>query len=462
MHSPRGTGGTHPHGRTVERQQTLYKETIHLKKLASLFLALTLCAGLAAPALAAEFSDVPADHPFYDAIADCSEKGIVGGYPDGTFQPTNAVTKNHFCAMLARAFYADTVAEYDTDYIKTTYGTFGPTNRALAAEKILANASFQWAYDDASAMSTGIDRCDMAQLMTNIMNGKGFFASESDKNAASSKIADYADVPSQYRDAVLNVYALGIIGGFSDGTFGGAVTINRGQAAVVIYRLAQYVGDGSGTGPAVSAGDDLTEVPNSPGSTPAGQEASGNAENGALTLRDGSAVTEENALKIIDEILKVYPSGTTWDDNTSRVNSTLINNRELGSKSTTVQNIANIYGVAMQKACGGFAGLVSDSIFGGGNNGGNSFPGRKLDSVSQVRPGDIIIKMGPDGKQQHFLTAASSVKDTAVKNGVTLYYIDTYEGNMNGSVVYNNSGVRYITDDLYRGSYYEVWTRYPD
>lgn len=435
-----------------------------MKKLVSFFLALTLCASLAVPALAAEFTDVPADHPFYDAIQAATEMGIVSGYPDGTFKPTNAVTKNHFCAMLARAFYADTVAEYDTDYCRTAYGTFGPTTYALAANKLLNDTSFRWSYTENSAMSTGIDRYDMAQLMANIMAQKGFAASESDKNDAASKIADYADIPSQYRDAVLNVYALGIIGGFSDGTFGGEVTMNRGQAAVVIYRLAQYVGDGSGTGPAVPADDDLTEVPNSPGSTLAGQEASANAENGTPTLRDGSAVTEANALKIIQDILKVYPNDAIWGDRNSggvRNNNTKIGGRELGGISSAVMKISNTYGASMQSGCGGFVGLVSDAIFGGSTNGGNDFPIRKITSVSQVRPGDILIQLDSNGNAVHILAAASRITRTDTSDGVTAYRVGVYDGNANGKVRYNTN-FRYITDDLLRGSYYEAWTRYPD
>lgn len=40
-------------------------------------------------------------------------------------------------------------------------------------------------------------------------------------SAAASRIAEYSSIPSQYKDAVANVYALGIIGGYPDGTFGG-------------------------------------------------------------------------------------------------------------------------------------------------------------------------------------------------------------------------------------------------
>ncbi len=89
-------------------------------------------------------------------------------------------------------------------------------------------------------MTGGINRYDMAQLMTNIMKAKGFTANNTQKNAAQSKIADYKNIPYQYQDAVKNVYALGIITGYSNGTFGGTNTMNRGQAAIVIQRMAQY------------------------------------------------------------------------------------------------------------------------------------------------------------------------------------------------------------------------------
>ena len=56
-------------------------------------------------ALSISFSDVPTTHTFYKGIMYCAEKGIVNGYADGTFRPTNTVAKSHFVAMLARGFY---------------------------------------------------------------------------------------------------------------------------------------------------------------------------------------------------------------------------------------------------------------------------------------------------------------------------------------------------------------------
>ena len=61
-----------------------------MKRLLTLLLALALCLGLSAPALAAEFSDVPPTYVFHQAISDCVEKGILSGYDDGTFRPPSA------------------------------------------------------------------------------------------------------------------------------------------------------------------------------------------------------------------------------------------------------------------------------------------------------------------------------------------------------------------------------------
>lgn len=215
-----------------------------MKKILTLLLALALCAGLSVPALAAEFSDVPGTHTFHDAIMDCSAKGITSGYADGTFRPANNVTRAQFCVMLSRAFYPEAVKENSTEANKAL-GWFVPSTEALAQAGVLKNTLFSSPdrYQDAGAMDQPIIRYDMAQLMTNIMAQKGSSASAEEKAAAAEKIADWSDIHDDYRDAVANVYALGIIGGYSGGYFVGSAHMNRGQGCVVIYRMAQYAGE---------------------------------------------------------------------------------------------------------------------------------------------------------------------------------------------------------------------------
>jgi hypothetical protein len=49
------------------------------------------------------FSDVPTDYWAYKEICYCYEHGIVNGYPDGTFRPTDPVTRAMACVYLRRA-----------------------------------------------------------------------------------------------------------------------------------------------------------------------------------------------------------------------------------------------------------------------------------------------------------------------------------------------------------------------
>ncbi len=48
------------------------------------------------------FIDVPADHPFVDAVRWAAVEGITGGWPDGTFRPTSVVTRQAAVAFLHR------------------------------------------------------------------------------------------------------------------------------------------------------------------------------------------------------------------------------------------------------------------------------------------------------------------------------------------------------------------------
>lgn len=223
-----------------------------LRRLSAVLLAAAMALALAIPAFAAGaqdpgpkpkaaagFSDVSSGSSFRDAILWAAGEGIAGGYDDGTFRPANSVTRAQFCVMLSRAFYPDDVRRYSTKTY-TSQGWFVPNTRALYANGVLVNTSFSGSFSTASVMNRNISRYDMAQLMTNIMADRGFSVTTAQKNAARAKIADYEDIPSNYRDAVRTVYALDIIGGYGDGSFQGTVAMNRGQGAAVIYRMWKY------------------------------------------------------------------------------------------------------------------------------------------------------------------------------------------------------------------------------
>ena len=54
------------------------------------------------------FSDVSSGAWYYDAVQMCAKAGIVAGYPDGSFKPNQAVTRAEFFKMVAM-LYSDTL-----------------------------------------------------------------------------------------------------------------------------------------------------------------------------------------------------------------------------------------------------------------------------------------------------------------------------------------------------------------
>lgn len=415
--------------------------------------------------LVVSFSDVPTTHTFYAGITYCAGKGIVGGYADGTFRPANTVTKNHFCAMLARAFYPDTITKYDTDQYKKNCGTFGPSNYALSHHGILASTSFQWQYNTASVMNTGINRYDMAQLMTNIMKAKGFAASSSQKSAVQSKITDYKNIPSQYQDAVKNVYALGVIGGYGDGRFVGTNIMNRGQAAIVIQRMAQYApvkgdqdnntyDDGTEQNPKPS-----TSTENNTGSTSTGSNtgSTGNTGNtgtttpkpdpkpetpAVRTLSNGKAITESNVAAILTQLQAKYPRGTDFSKGYGG----------LGSGRSPWNNcidkvIKNYNPCSTTAGCGGWAAFAADEIF------GQTGVTWKKTTIANARPGDLMVILDDAGRLTHVCIYVKEVNGFAKTTKVYTTDATTSKG-----VYYvgwaNNNAPR--TNDI------DVWTAYPD
>lgn len=250
-----------------------------MKRILTLLLVPALCLGLSAPALAAEFPDVPATYLFHQAIQDCVEKKILSGYDDGTFRPTEPVTRAQFCVMLVRAFYP---GQDQAHAELKPAGWFLPSAAALNAKDIMFYGEKYW--KDPSLMSISITRMDMAQFIANVMKEKGYTISDSAKAAAQGRIADYASIDGYYQDAVKTVFALGIITGYGDGTFGPHDTMTRGQGAVIIQRMAQCLSGSPES--AVSA----PEQPAEP-----------------TTLANGKAVTEENVLEIINGLRETYP-----------------------------------------------------------------------------------------------------------------------------------------------------------
>jgi plastocyanin/predicted DNA-binding antitoxin AbrB/MazE fold protein len=142
-----------------------------MRKVLSLFsLGVVMTGVFVAPALAAEsmsmagFSDVGSSHVNYSAIMDLKTKGVIAGYPDGSFKPEQVVNRVEALKIILNSAKVDTLTQAKAGFKDTASnqwyapflnkavelkivagypdGTFKPTQTVNLAEnlKILLNA----------------------------------------------------------------------------------------------------------------------------------------------------------------------------------------------------------------------------------------------------------------------------------------------------------------------------------
>ena len=171
-----------------------------------------------------------------------------------------------------------------------------------------------------------------------------------------------------------------------------------------------------------------------------------------VKLRDiGKAVTEENVLALLRQVEQDWPTGTVWGTHTTP------GTHKNEVPSTASGKIMRSYHVSNTYGCGAYASMVSSLIFGDTAN-----PGRRLDDLSQIRPGDIIFWVNnSNGTIWHVVVALESPNE---KNA---FHIT--DGNSGETVQWPDSSSPYSNVDnldCYRGEgkshHLEVWTRYPE
>ncbi|WP_297870734.1 S-layer homology domain-containing protein [uncultured Oscillibacter sp.] len=399
------------------------------KQLGSLFLALALCLGLAIPARAAELSDVPADHWAYQQVSRCVQDGIVSGYPDGAFKPTNPVSYGAFSIMLARAFYASELAGYSDqgtaagEAIMNKHGILKGTSRSSAS------------------IGASLPREDMAQVMYNILVDKGAkIPSVNEQNAAISAISDFYSISYNCRTGVLVCYTLGLLTGQNDGSFGPKNPMNRAQGCVVINRLRDYMGNT--TEPPVDPVDPSEPTTPTVTELPAFKLEAGenvqqmmnrlNAATPAYTagyLSNGKPIMEANIQEILNSARESMPEGIRWD-----------------TDSFYNYNSPKLFS---GPACSSFACGLSDYIF------GEDAPVTKHQNFDQLKVGDVVwMKNSTTGYSHAFVI-------TSLTNP---YYGSDYysacDGNSGGEVSWSSQG-KYTTFDkpeVASGTY--IYSRY--
>lgn len=196
-----------------------------MKRLLSVVLALTLCMGLSAPALAARtFTDVPADYWAYDAIQYVTDEGLFSGTSGSTFTPGGTMTRAMLWVVLARMDGVDTSAASGEAWYQT---------------------GLDWAVEagisDGTDPNGSITRAQFAAMLYRYAEYAG--ADTAADTSALGKFTDASSIPSYAAEPLAWAVTNGIVSGTSATTISPSGSATRAQVATMLMRYAQKFGD---------------------------------------------------------------------------------------------------------------------------------------------------------------------------------------------------------------------------
>lgn len=170
-----------------------------------------------------DFSDVNG-HWAEGEIAAWTGQGIIGGYPDGTFQPNRQITRAEFTKILNSALGYQEQAAINFSDVKKGDWFYGEIAQAVKAGYIKGYA------DGTVKPNDPISRQEAAVIISRIMWLKG--------NAAQTQgFTDGSRIPSWSKGAVGAVAGAAYMGGYPDKSFQPVKPISRAEALVTLNRV---------------------------------------------------------------------------------------------------------------------------------------------------------------------------------------------------------------------------------
>jgi hypothetical protein len=178
------------------------------------------------------FSDVSASYWGYASISSLSGKGIIAGYPDGTFKPDNTITRAEFATMLVKALgltsgNASTFAD-----VNASEWYCNSVSAATAAGVVTGIGHNKFAPNDL------VTREQMAEMVFKALGNKAPTVDGTELNAFSDKSATSSWAVSGMEEAI----KAGIVSGISADKLTPMANATRAQAAEMICNMLVFLG----------------------------------------------------------------------------------------------------------------------------------------------------------------------------------------------------------------------------
>lgn len=151
-------------------------------------------------------------------IVNLVERGSVNGYTDGSFKPSNSITRAEFTKILLAALGIN--AEINNN---------GHWASNYMKEAVKKGYVVDGEFDN---IDKNITRGEIARIIARAMDEKYY-----NMNEYSSQIQDYNLIPQEYSEFVLKTYCAGIILGYEEGSFRYERSATRAEACVIVVRF---------------------------------------------------------------------------------------------------------------------------------------------------------------------------------------------------------------------------------
>lgn len=194
------------------------------QKLSIALAAMMIMASASTVSFAAGFSDLSQAYWAKATIEEWTQKGLVSGYPDGTFRPSNHITRAEFATLVQKAFDLKSEAKSEFSDVKSSDWYYD-------AVATLASLGVVGGYEDGTFRPAGhITRAEAAAIMTNLK--------KLNPNAsAAEKFADYASMADWAKGHVGAVVEAKFMSGYPDGTFKASNTITRAESVATLNNV---------------------------------------------------------------------------------------------------------------------------------------------------------------------------------------------------------------------------------
>lgn len=174
------------------------------------------------------FTDVKEKDWFYGALNDVVERGIIDGYPDGTFKPQENISRAEFTKVIVAALELDIVkgdAFVDTE----NHWAQDVINTAIE-NHIIDRTEYGYSY----VPDEKITRIEMAKM---VVRALGFEKDAKGKAGEKTKFMDNFAIKDADKGYVVIASENGIVNGYTNNTFQPSGKATRAEAAQMLINM---------------------------------------------------------------------------------------------------------------------------------------------------------------------------------------------------------------------------------